>query len=115
MKRHHAFDEVMAPLRAYNWQELPPSEQRALFAQLTEILLTMMEHDRLPDNRLRITNADRAQRTGENSDKLALMRAAYDTLFLEMMTDQEIRELLTFLHTAVTGIRFATSDHPIIE
>jgi hypothetical protein len=96
MSKDHPFDAVMAPLRAYKWQELPPSEQRVLFTQLTEMLLAMMKQDHLPDGRYRITNADRARRTGENEDKLALLHSAFGTLYFEMLDPEQYRELRSF-------------------
>lgn len=95
MGKRRSFDDALAPLRALNWQELPPPEQRALFAQLTEIVLAMMKHDLLPDGRFRRTNVDRARRAAENADKLALIRMAYESLIVEGLDDEELRQLLT--------------------
>lgn len=99
-KRRRSFDDAVAPLRALNWQELPPPEQRALFSQLTEIVLAMMGHDLLPDGRFRRTNADRARRAAENEDKLALISMAYESLIVEGLSDDQFRQLLLLFKAA---------------
>jgi len=99
--KQHLFDDAIAPLLALDWQSFPPPEQRALFAQLTQIMLAMLKCDELPEGQVYRTNADRERRVAENEDKLKLLKAAQATVFTEWLDDDQFRELCCYFKMIV--------------
>jgi hypothetical protein len=93
MAKSKVVEDALTSLRALDWQALPPPAQRELFAGLTSVLLEMMEADTTPSYKYRF-RAAHARRTGENEDKVALMRGATQSLRSETMDAMQLREVL---------------------
>jgi len=103
MATRRSFDDALAPLRALPWQELLPAEQRALFAQLTVTLAAMMAQDCLPEGQYRRTNAERVRRTGEDDNKLTLLRLAFESLIIEGLEDEQLHQVHLLSHEMIAA------------
>jgi len=103
MAKYKAVEDSLASLQAVEWQALPPPAQRALFADLSQILLAMMKVDTKPPGKRR-TSVDRARRTGDNENKVALMLAACDSLQFEAMDEILLRKVFDGLHVGVNVV-----------
>ena len=97
MVKSQIVEDALASLQAVDWQTLPPPAQRALFARLPGMVLEMLKADTTPTNKRR-TNADRARRTGENEEKVALILAACAALHFEAMDEEQLRKAFNVLN-----------------